>query len=129
MKLLSSAALLVGAAAIFACSSGTTEGTGGAAGTGAGATTTTTTGDGTPVICLQPGAEGENCAINAPSTAMLVSDCAAANGKIVTTCPTAGLLGCCTTKLPGQLNEVCHYGGTASNLEANCSPGTWSTTQ
>jgi len=126
MKSLSIALGLVVAAttAAFGCASSTSTSTS----TGAGGSTSSGTTSGTPVICMTPGAEGELCESNTPATATLTKDCTNGGGKIVTSCPTAGLVGCCTTKLPGMVNEVCHYGGTASQQEANCFPGTWATT-
>ena len=55
-------------------------------------------------------------------------------GTVVTSCPTASLVGCCTSKTAGIATEECYYGadsGTAdvSGYQAACSAtsGTWST--
>jgi hypothetical protein len=72
------------------------------------------------------------------------TECTGASGKVVSACPTAGLLGCCTIDLgSGVTDEMCFYSGsgsdTAAALQKACVagsgttpgmsnvPGTWST--
>ncbi len=59
-------------------------------------------------------------------------------GSVVSSCPTAGLLGCCTTTVSSYTVESCSYGSTdggfgltASDEESSCKTisGTWSTSQ
>jgi hypothetical protein len=62
----------------------------------------------------------------------LNTNCTNAMGTVVTACPTADLVGCCTTKIEGTYtSETCTYSGTAADGEASCTAqsGTWTTTQ
>lgn len=63
------------------------------------------------------------------------SACAAeTSGAVVSSCPTAGLYGCCTTTTGGFSTEDCYYqyadggGPGASSYMSSCT-GTWSTSQ
>jgi hypothetical protein len=57
--------------------------------------------------------------------------CTQQHGTAVTSCPSAGLVGCCTETASGVTAESCNYAGTASDLMTACASasGTWSTTQ
>jgi hypothetical protein len=61
----------------------------------------------------------------------LESDCTKNGGTVALSCPTSGVVGCCTQNqsAAGVTVEIetCSYAGTASALKAQCS-GTWSTT-
>jgi hypothetical protein len=58
-------------------------------------------------------------------------------GAVVSSCPTANMLGCCTSSLGGLTAEECYYaqdGGftqSASQLQSSCTSqsGSWSTAQ
>jgi hypothetical protein len=58
-------------------------------------------------------------------------------GKIVSSCPTSGLLGCCKTSVSGgYTQEECYYGDDAGTSSASADQmactsanGTWSTSQ
>jgi len=62
----------------------------------------------------------------------LNANCTKDMGTVVTTCPTADLVGCCTTMVEGSFSQVtCTYSGTAADGKSACTAqsGTWSTTQ
>ena len=56
--------------------------------------------------------------------------CSQNSGTIVSSCPTASLVGCCTYDSAGYTTEACYYEGTADQFMSACesqSNGTWST--
>ncbi len=58
------------------------------------------------------------------------SACTSSGGTVVSSCPTANLVGCCTTTAASYTDEACYYGsGTASTYESACTSasGTWAT--
>jgi hypothetical protein len=58
--------------------------------------------------------------------------CKAQSGaSVVTSCPSASLVGCCTQTQAGVAVEACYYFGTASTDQQACTQaaGTWSTSQ
>jgi hypothetical protein len=79
-----------------------------------------------------------DCQIVFPSASVTVSEientCRENKGTSMPSCPTAGLLGCCTIGLDMTGTEVCTYSGsalgTAADQQASCtaSEGSWSTT-
>ena len=69
-------------------------------------------------------------------SSMLASDCttSASDATVVSSCPTSGLVGCCTLEagtITGILTEICYYMGTASMQESACTGdrNDWSTTE
>ena len=88
------------------------------------------------VVCsVKSGATQTSCVTsrNFPSSeqSTLENDCTKNGGTLVSSCPTSGVIGCCTQSdsAVGTTVEIetCSYSGTASALKAQCS-GTWSTT-
>lgn len=59
--------------------------------------------------------------------------CKDESGTTASSCPSSGLVGCCTTKASGSgqtfTTEACYYAGTAADLQSACTSanGTWST--
>jgi hypothetical protein len=49
-------------------------------------------------------------------------------GTVVASCPTAGLVGCCTQVPMDPEVEECHYSGDASTYMMTCGTGDWFTT-
>jgi hypothetical protein len=78
-------------------------------------------------------AGGGACVItkNAPSSeqSTIQNDCTNEGGKIVTACPTQGLVGCCTQSEVEVSVESCSYAGNAAELKSECGSGTWSTSE
>ncbi|MGO8994454.1 MAG: hypothetical protein ACLQVI_14140 [Polyangiaceae bacterium] len=58
----------------------------------------------------------------------LQNECTSNGGTSASSCPTTGLVGCCTQPEENFTLETCYYAGTASQLKTECS-GTWTTTQ
>jgi hypothetical protein len=52
------------------------------------------------------------------------SACSSQGGTVVNSCPTDGLVGCCSMAQSGMTFQSCYYFGTASTDEMAC-PGTW----
>jgi hypothetical protein len=109
------------------CGSSPSDGTdGGQGGSGSGS--------GATVVCL----ESSMCTISTFS-GILVSGageqataCTKNGGQVVTSCPTAKLVGCCTITTPDIVNDVCYYTGTEAAQAKDCASagayGKWSTT-
>jgi hypothetical protein len=93
------------------------------------------------LFCSQNMAGSESCVaykgFTSDQQSTLNSECTSASGSVVSSCPSAGLLGCCTTSVSGYSVEECYYGGdsgvglSASQEESSCTmgSGTWSTGQ
>jgi hypothetical protein len=67
--------------------------------------------------------------------AQLAKVCTEGDGLVVTSCPTANLVGCCQALSRPDPGETCFYSGTASSREQSCCAGgqcplpyDWSTT-
>jgi hypothetical protein len=73
--------------------------------------------------------------LNSDQENAVKSICSAINGTVVSSCPTAGLVGCCKTTASGYTSEQCYYaddsGVPASSDQQSCTTGngTWSTSQ
>jgi hypothetical protein len=54
--------------------------------------------------------------------------CTSGGGSVVTSCPSANKIGCCTVSMGGISVDECYYFGTASTDQQACtmSGGTWS---
>lgn len=88
--------------------------------------------------CLaSSGTDSQSCAVykNVVSAvkAGIMSSCTKEGSMIVSACPTADLLGCCTVSSPAGTTEACEYtasGQSASDDMTSCknANGTWSTT-
>jgi hypothetical protein len=124
MRTVSSLLVLFAPAWAIACSSGGGGGPGGG-------------GSGNQVACVitVDGGALEGCTIledlNAQAQTEATTNC---KGTVATTCPTAGLVGCCKIPSAGAgsvPSEQCWYVGTASTYTSVCSSlnGTWSTSQ
>jgi uncharacterized lipoprotein NlpE involved in copper resistance len=57
------------------------------------------------------------------------NECTGNKGTLVGSCPTSGLVGCCTETNAGVTSEACYYAGVESELKSNCGSGTWTTSQ
>jgi hypothetical protein len=124
-------ALLCAAAAAFtlACSSssGSESGDGGSGGTGSSSACTYLQGGITECFMFanltsaQAAKDDMNCATTQP------------DGKVVDTCPSEGLIGCCRSSIGPEIAYACSYegdgGGTLSQIEGQCEEGDggWST--
>jgi len=111
-----------------ACSSG--SGSGGTDGGSSGGS------NGAQVACVIDGKSGgtEGCTLLEDLSAQAVTDATNnCKGTVATTCPTAGLVGCCSIPpaTAGSVpSEQCWYTGTAATYTSLCANqlhGTWST--
>jgi hypothetical protein len=81
----------------------------------------------TTVYCSSAGSPATSCTtITGPSAGegTMDSNCTTNGGKLVGSCPTSGVVGCCIVRQDGVTTETCSYTGKASDVEGQC-PGTF----
>ena len=125
--------VMIGASAL-ACSSGSS---GGGTGGGAGGSSGAGGSNGSQVACVTTSPNGTmGCTLLLDLSPAGVTDATNnCKGTVASSCPTAGLIGCCDIPSAGSgsvPSEICSYSGTAASLESNCTSvfkGTWSTSQ
>jgi hypothetical protein len=66
--------------------------------------------------------------LNSDQQSQAQKACTQGNGSVVSACPTAGLVGCCTLTVQGLSVDECYYYGSASTDQQACTQasGTWS---
>ena len=77
----------------------------------------------TTVSCASTDAPMTSCTvITGPSAGggTMDSECTSHGGKLVDACPTAGVVGCCTTKQSGVTTETCSYTGKITEVKTDC---------
>jgi hypothetical protein len=106
---------------------------GGSSGSSSGSSGGSSSGGASSVYCSLT-VQGQTACIillNVPSAQVSAEDQACTNqgGTTVSSCPSSGLVGCCTIVIGGLSTEQCVYFGTASDEQSSCTQtgGTWST--